>query len=149
MPNRAYTTVRTEYRQGVRNYALIAGGPVAWKDVKRSVEVTIRVAYFAPGARFALSLWERNEFGTTAWRTLILEAVRPGEIASRVQSVRPGARVLLDVAVPMRARVAHRWIAANLSEVMTSKSADLVKLDATLRCASATRLRAMLARCIA
>ena len=145
-PRQSYTVARTEYRSGACNYALIAGQPVRVVERERSASVTIKDAYFAPGDRFALSLWRRNEFGTTAWRTIILQAVSAHENAQRAPQVRPGARVLFDLSGSLRGRIAHHWIVSIADDLSKLTEASIARMESTFRTQSYTRLRATLAR---
>ncbi|EQD30215.1 hypothetical protein B1A_05553 [mine drainage metagenome] len=142
---RSYTVARSEYRPGACNYALIAGNPVRVIEFERSASITIKDAYFEPGARFALSLWRRNEFGTTAWRTIILQAVSAHENAQRVPQVRPGARVIFDLSGPLRGRIAHHWIVSIAGDLAQLTEASIARMESTFRTQSYTRLRATLA----
>jgi hypothetical protein len=54
-----------------------------------------RCASFAPGALFCRVRWESNEYGTTRWQLMVLQACTPGERMQRIAGVRPGAQLLL------------------------------------------------------
>lgn len=54
-----------------------------------------RCASFAPGAVFCRVRWESNDYGTTRWQLMVLQACTPGERMQRIPGVRPGARLLL------------------------------------------------------
>jgi len=54
-----------------------------------------REAYFTAHAVFCYITWRANDYGTTQWRIDILRAVAPGERASQVSGVAPGAEILL------------------------------------------------------
>jgi hypothetical protein len=54
------------------------------------------VATFAPGATFCRIRWEANDYGTTRWQLLVLQASLSGEAMQRITGVRPGARILLQ-----------------------------------------------------
>jgi Protein of unknown function (DUF2840) len=56
-----------------------------------------RFVYFTPQAVFATVRWHGNEYGTVLWHLSILRAISPGETASQVADVDPGAEVLLRV----------------------------------------------------
>lgn len=56
-----------------------------------------RCASFTPGAVFCRMRWESNDFGTTRWQLMVLQACTPGERMQRIAGVRPGARLLLRV----------------------------------------------------
>ncbi|PNG51794.1 hypothetical protein WDL1CHR_02483 [Variovorax sp. WDL1] len=54
-----------------------------------------RCASFAPGAVFCRVRWESNDYGTTRWQLVVLQACTPGERMQRIAGVRPGAQLLL------------------------------------------------------
>lgn len=54
-----------------------------------------RCASFAPGAVFCRVRWESNDYGTTRWQLMLLQACTPGERMQRIAGIRPGARLLL------------------------------------------------------
>lgn len=54
-----------------------------------------RCATFAPGAVFCRVRWESNDYGTTRWQLMVLQACTPGERMQRIAGIRPGARLLL------------------------------------------------------
>ena len=55
------------------------------------------VAGFAPSAVFAYVRWRGGDYGTISWRLAILRALPPGEAATALAGVWPGAEVLLSV----------------------------------------------------
>lgn len=54
-----------------------------------------RCASFAPGAVFCRVRWESNDYGTTRWQLMVLQACTPGERMERIAGIRPGAHLLL------------------------------------------------------
>lgn len=54
-----------------------------------------RCASFAPGAVFCRVRWESNDYGTTRWQLMVMQACTPGERMQRIAGIRPGARLLL------------------------------------------------------
>lgn len=54
-----------------------------------------RCASFAPGAVFCRVRWESNDYGTTRWQLMVLQACTPDERMQRIAGVRPGAQLLL------------------------------------------------------
>jgi len=54
-----------------------------------------RCASFAPGTVFSRVRWESNDYGTTRWQLMVLQACTPGERMERIAGIRPGARLLL------------------------------------------------------
>ena len=71
-----------------------------------------RCAYFLPGACFARILWQANDYGTTRWQLLVLQACLPQDRMHRIPGIRPGARILLHVEGERRVRVALAQIDA-------------------------------------
>jgi hypothetical protein len=56
-----------------------------------------RCAFFLPGACFARILWQANDYGTTRWQLLVLQACLPRDRVHRIPGICPGARILLHV----------------------------------------------------
>ncbi len=54
-----------------------------------------RCATFAPGATFCRVRWESNDYGTTRWQLMVLQACTPGDRMQRIAGIRPGACLLL------------------------------------------------------
>ncbi len=54
-----------------------------------------QVAVFLPAAMFARIRWESNDYGTTRWQLMVLQACTPLDAAQRIPGVQPGARLLL------------------------------------------------------
>ena len=48
-----------------------------------------RCASFAPGAVFCRVRWESNDYGTTRWQLMVLQACTPGERMERIAGIRP------------------------------------------------------------
>lgn len=63
-----------------------------------------RHAFFFPGARFARILWQANDYGTTRWQLLVLQACAPQDRMQRIPGIHPGARILLHVEGESRMR---------------------------------------------
>ena len=63
-----------------------------------------RHAFFTSGACFARILWQANDYGTTRWQLLVLQAGAPQDRMSRVPGIQPGARILLHVEGESRLR---------------------------------------------
>lgn len=56
-----------------------------------------RVAIFLPSAVFCRIRWEANDYGTTCWQLMVMQACTPLDVAQRIPGVQPGARLLLYV----------------------------------------------------
>lgn len=62
---------------------------------ERVIDSQRRDVYFTAHAVFCYITWRANDYGTTQWRIDILRAVAPGERASQISGVAPGAEILL------------------------------------------------------
>lgn len=65
---------------------------------------TRRVAAFLPGARFARLRWEADDWGSSRWQLLVLQACTLCEPMQRIHGIDPGAGVLLRVEGPREVR---------------------------------------------
>lgn len=54
-----------------------------------------RSAIFTPAAVFCRVRWESNDYGTTRWQLMVLQACSPLDDIQRIAGIRPGARLLL------------------------------------------------------
>ena len=54
-----------------------------------------RVAVFLPSTMFCRIRWEANDYGTTCWQLMVMQACTPLDVAQRIPGVQPGARLLL------------------------------------------------------
>ena len=54
-----------------------------------------RCAIFLPGAMFCRMLWQANDYGTTRWQLMVMQACTPFDALQRLPGVQPGARLLL------------------------------------------------------
>lgn len=54
-----------------------------------------RCATFLPAAIFCRVRWESNDYGTTRWQLMVLQACNPLDAVQRIAGVQPGARLLL------------------------------------------------------
>jgi hypothetical protein len=54
-----------------------------------------RSAIFTPAAVFCRVRWESNDYGTTRWQLMVLQACSPLDAVQRIAGIRPGARLLL------------------------------------------------------
>ena len=71
-----------------------------WLRFGRPVRETVlnrwrRVAVFEPGAVCCRVKWIANDYGTTLWQLMVLQAPTPLDGAQRIAGVAPGARILL------------------------------------------------------
>jgi len=54
-----------------------------------------RCAVFLPAALFCRVRWESNDYGTTRWQLMVLQAATPLDAVQRIAGIQPGARLLL------------------------------------------------------
>jgi len=54
-----------------------------------------RCAVFLPAAMFCRVRWESNDYGTTRWQLMVLQACMPLDAVQRIAGIQPGARLLL------------------------------------------------------
>lgn len=54
-----------------------------------------RVAAFWPASIFGRIRWEGNDYGTTRWQLMVMQACTSLDTAQRIPGVQPGARLLL------------------------------------------------------
>lgn len=54
-----------------------------------------RCAVFLPATIFCRIRWESNDFGTTRWQLMVMQACTPLDVMQTIPGVRPGARLLL------------------------------------------------------
>lgn len=54
-----------------------------------------RCAIFTPTALFCRIRWESNDYGTTRWQLMVLQACTPLDAVQRIAGIQPGARLLL------------------------------------------------------
>jgi hypothetical protein len=76
-----YTQVHEEFAEGTRNYRLLFGPPRRRRVVDFRDGYNSRAAFFRPGVRFALHLWQRSEYGTIRRRCFVCKIVKAGEAA--------------------------------------------------------------------
>ena len=54
-----------------------------------------RSAIFTPAAVFCRVRWESNDYGTTRWQLMVLQACMPLDAVQRIAGIQPGARLLM------------------------------------------------------
>lgn len=54
-----------------------------------------RSAMFLPASIFCRIRWESNDYGTTRWQLMVMQACTPLDAVQRIPGVQPGARLLL------------------------------------------------------
>jgi hypothetical protein len=137
------TEVHLEYRSN-RRYRLLFGLPFDVNAMDFPALPGGRIAFFRPGDRFGLALWEANDFGTTHWRVLVCRALAFHETGARVPQVRPGARVLLDVRGATRAKAALHWLApyVEAGDALSMPEERFVETEFRLKNTPLARLKA-------
>lgn len=63
-----------------------------------------RCAVFLPAAIFCRIRWESNDYGTTRWQLMVMQACMPLDVMQSIPGVRPGARLLLHAEGQQRVR---------------------------------------------
>ena len=131
-----------EYRSN-RRYRLLFGEPFDVVDMDQPRPPGGRIAFFRPGARFGLALWDLLDTGTARWRVLVCRALRAGETGARVPQVQPGAAVLLDAEGATRAQAALIWLRPYIDrgDALALPEARLLEMDFRLRNTPLTRLK--------
>lgn len=110
------TAVQIHFEEGRRNYRLLFGKPERTNVQEHRHGFTLETAYFAPGAIFALDLWDRNDYGTVQWQVFILQALAPGDnpadstVIATVPQVNQPVAVLLHTKGTKRCRAALHWL---------------------------------------
>jgi hypothetical protein len=54
-----------------------------------------RSAVFLPASIFCRIRWESNDYGTTRWQLMVMQAGTPLDAVQRIPGIQPGARILL------------------------------------------------------
>lgn len=63
-----------------------------------------RSATFLPSSVFCRIRWESNDFGTTRWQLMVMQACTPLDAVQRIPGVRPGAHLLLHAESEQKVR---------------------------------------------
>jgi hypothetical protein len=63
-----------------------------------------RCAVFLPAAIFCRIRWESNDYGTTRWQIMVMQACTPLDVTQRIPGIHPGARILLCAESEQRTR---------------------------------------------
>jgi len=136
------TEVHLEYRSN-RRYRLLFGTPLDVIDMDQPRPPGGRIAFFRPGDRFGLVLWELNDVGVTHWRVLVCRALRTGEKGSRVPQVQPGAATLFDVEGATRARAALTWLRPHVDsgDALALPEARFIEADFRIKNTPLVRLK--------
>lgn len=143
VPELHLTEVRLVYRSN-RRYRLLFGAPFDVVSMDQPHPPGARIAFFRPGERFGLALWEANDYGTARWRVIVCRALSAGQSGARVPQVSPGAHVLMDVSGALRAKAALHWLAPIVQSGSFVGMPDTAFIEAGFRLANTplSRLRA-------
>src|SRR5690554_1465775 len=96
---------------GRRNWWLLFGSPRTVHPVSvEGLASTAELLSFVSGSLFGVSHQTLNEYGITDWEVWILRAVSPGEEASLIPGIRPGAQILLYAHGQERAKTLLRYL---------------------------------------
>ena len=127
-----------------RRYRLLFGTPFDVVAMDQPHPPGARIAFFKPGERFGLALWEANDYGTIRWRVLVCRALHAGQTGTRVPQVKPGAHVLMDIGGATRAKAALHWLSAYVSSGAVVELPDAAFIEAGFRIANTplSRLKA-------
>ena len=106
--NTALTRVSLIFVEQRMNVYLRFGRPQCTRRVDRFRSLV----FFRPGSVFGRIWWEANEYGTTRWDLMVLQAGTPLQTLQRVVGVAPGATVLLHVRGPKKVPLALHLIDA-------------------------------------
>ncbi|MBO9740855.1 DUF2840 domain-containing protein [Xanthomonas axonopodis pv. begoniae] len=134
------------FAKGWTNRRILAGKPrqvgrwVIGEDGTRR-----RLLSFAPGDRFALDLWEQNDYGTTRWRVVLCEALPAGQAGESVPAVRPDVAILADITGATRVRAYVAWLALNRSKIDTLNRLELARIEQFFQRMPLARLKVLTA----
>lgn len=83
-----------------------------------------RCAVFLPASVFCRVRWQANDYGTTRWQLMVMQACTPLDAVQRIPGVQPGARLLLHVEGEKRIR-------ATLATIDAIESLGIAAIDAS------------------
>lgn len=81
-----------------------------------------RCAVFLPASMFCRIRWESNDYGTTRWQLMVMQAGTPLDAVQRIPGVQPGARLLLHVESEQKVR-------AVLAKIDAIEALDITAID--------------------
>jgi len=71
-----------------------------------------RSVVFLPASIFCRIRWESNDWGTTRWELMVMQACTPSDGIQRIPGVQPGARLLLHAEGEQKVRAVQQRIDA-------------------------------------
>jgi hypothetical protein len=81
-----------------------------------------RCAVFLPASSFCRIRWQSNDYGTTRWQLMVMQACTPLDAVQRIPGVRPGARILLHAE-------GERQVHAVLPLIDSIEAQDIAPID--------------------
>jgi len=81
-----------------------------------------RCAVFLPASTFCRIRWESNDYGTTRWQLMVMQACTPLDAVQRIPGVQPGARLLLHAEGEQKVR-------AVLAKIDAIEALGIVAID--------------------
>jgi len=81
-----------------------------------------RSAVFLPASIFCRIRWESNDYGTTRWQLMVMQACTPLDAVQRIPGIQPGARILLHAE-------GERQVQAVLPLIDAIEAMDIVPID--------------------
>lgn len=94
-----------------RNWWIPFGTPSATRLISaQNAKSRAEIVSFPAGTIFGISHQTLNAYGITDWEIWFLQASRPGEVASLIPGVRPGAKVLLYAQGKKQARAVIQYL---------------------------------------
>ncbi|MBN9124848.1 MAG: transposase [Nitrosospira sp. 56-18] len=99
-----------------------------------------RSAVFLPASIFCRIRWESNDYGTTRWQLMVMQACTPLDAVQRIPGIQPGARILLHAE-------GERQVQAVLSLIDAIEALGIAPIDVSPAywCTLGNRLSAHLA----
>lgn len=81
-----------------------------------------RSAVFLPASIFCRIRWESNDYGTTRWQLMVMQACTPLDAVQRIPGIQPGARILLHAE-------GERQVQTVLPLIDAIEAMDIVPID--------------------
>ena len=106
MKHNQLTRVTLQYHAVYFNRYIRFGHPVHREEPTRRTAYE----YYKPGQVFCYVVWELGDYGTKYWRLSVLKAVSAGQSLYKLNGIKPGAEILLDVTGVERVRKAFEVI---------------------------------------
>ncbi len=134
--NTPLTRVSLAYVAHRINLYLRFGNPVRTIELDR----WRRVAVFLPGALLCRIRWESNDYGTTRWQLMVLQAGTLLDTLQSIPGILPGARILLHAEGELKVKAVLQRI-----DAIEASAIDPVDVSPAYWCTLGNRLSARLA----